>query len=78
MKQPAFAAVCNGIVLTKTLSDTVRAAKINWLVAEACTMVYSTDTDEDVNRKFDQQNAKTGNSVSIKPVTVAVSNGDRG
>lgn len=78
MKQPAFAAVCNGVVLTKTLSDTIRAAKVNWLVTEAGTMVYTFDDDDAIARKFDQQNARFGNSVSIKPVTVAVTNGDRG
>ena len=75
MTQQAFAAVSNGVILTNTLSDTIRAAKINWLVTEAQTMVYSFDTDEAIERKFDQQNARIGNCVSVKTVTIALTSG---
>jgi len=77
MSQSAFAAVCNGIILTNTLSDTVRAAKVNWLVTEADTMVFSFDDDETINNKFNQQNARFSNSVSIKSVAICVSSGTR-
>lgn len=45
-----FAAIDGGQINIKTVSDTRRAAMINWLVTERNVMIYNAMTDEHVER----------------------------
>jgi hypothetical protein len=65
-----------GEILVKTLSDTRRAAMINWLVTEALQMIFSTDTDSEIEQKFYDHASKRG-LATIEPVTIAISPADR-
>lgn len=77
MTHRAFAAVINGRILVKTVSDTERAAMVNWLVTEAGEMIYQTDTDTDIVRKFVYANRRKGGCHQILPVEVSLASGIR-
>jgi hypothetical protein len=73
-----FAAVNHrGEILIKTVSDTRRAAMVNWLVAEGRVIVFQTDTDEDIEKSFLELAGKRGLAL-IEPVTIAISSPDQG
>lgn len=72
-----FAAVNHrGEILIKTVSDTRRAAMVNWLVSEARIMVMQTDTDEEIAKGFLELAGKRGLAL-IEPVTIAISSTPR-
>lgn len=55
-KAEGWAVVSKGKILVKTISDTRRAAIVNWLVTEARVLVLATWTDEDIENNWHQAN----------------------
>ncbi len=53
-------------ILVKTISDTARAAIINWLMTEARVMVMAGTPDDEIDRIFAQHHGKA----KIVPVTI--------
>lgn len=66
-----FAAVdYRGKILIKTVSETRRAAMVNWLVTEGHVMVFKDSTDAEIEEDFLNFCAKKG-LASIEPVTIS-------
>ena len=73
-----FAAVnYRGEILIKTVSDTRRAAMVNWLVTEGRVMVFKDSTDAEIEEDFLNFAGKKG-LACIEAVTVAVASNDAG
>lgn len=51
-KATGWAAIENGRILVRTVSDTKRAAMVNFLVTERNTFIYSETTDEEIERMW--------------------------
>jgi hypothetical protein len=67
-----FAAVNHrGKILIKTVSETRRAAMVNWLVTEGRIMVFSDSTDAEIEEDFLNFCAKKG-LASVEEVTVVL------
>lgn len=66
-----FAAVNHrGEILVKTVSETRRAAMVNWLVTELHFMITLNHTDEAIDELFRRNAAQRGLAL-IEPVTIA-------
>jgi hypothetical protein len=67
-----FAAVdFRGQILIKTVSETRRAAMVNWLVTEGRVMVFRDSTDAEIEEDFLNFCAKKG-LASIEPVAISL------
>lgn len=67
-----FAAVnYRGEILIKTVSETRRAAMVNWLVTEGRVMVFRDSTDAEIEEDFLNSCARKG-LASIEPVSIAL------
>lgn len=72
-----YAAVSHrGEILIKTVSETRRAAMVNWLVTEGRVMVFRDSTDAEIEDDFLNFCAKRG-LASIEPVSIALTSGVR-
>ena len=71
--QIGFAVIHGGKVLVRTVSDTERAAMVNWLVTEAGKMVYQADTDELIQRQFYRERDRRGGEKDVRLIQVRIS-----
>ncbi len=55
-KAEGWAVVSKGKILVRTVSDTRRAAIVNWLVTERQILVMASWTDEDIERMWHSSN----------------------
>jgi hypothetical protein len=73
-----YAAVSyQGEILIKTVSETRRAAMVNWLVTEGRIMVFRDSTDAEIEEDFLKFCAMRGYA-SIEAVSITLSPSDRG
>ena len=54
-KAEAFAVIANGKIDVRTVSDTRRAAIVNWLVVDRGCPILRTDTDEQIEQLWEQE-----------------------
>lgn len=54
-KAKAFAVVADEKINVRTVSDTRRAAIVNWLVVDCNCLILRTDTDEQIEHLWEQE-----------------------
>lgn len=54
-KAKAFAVIANEKIDVRTVSDTRRAAIVNWLVVDRGCPIFNSDTDEQIDHLWEQE-----------------------
>jgi len=54
-REKAFAVIANEKINVQTVSDTRRAAIVNWLVVDRACLILRTDTDEQIEHLWEQE-----------------------
>lgn len=65
MRATGWAVIHGETILTKTVSDTQRAAIVNWLVTDAGRMILASHSDEEINRMWATEQDRRGGSSQV-------------
>lgn len=66
-RERAFAVIVGEKIDVRTVSDTRRAAIVNWLVVDRSCLILRTDTDEQIEHLWEQE----GGDASVAAVEIS-------